>query len=232
MLARDRGRRIGQSAYWGRFAVFMIGVPLLLGFGLYSLFSRDYGLGIVAILAIFPLSIWFRFVMMRRCRDIGWPIFLPWSAQALQFLMVFLLFTSGGLSGGIGAARTVSSGSLLIGFADFVLVIVLGCVRSRHVDVDYAEVFGGEPTALRAHPSPAPTGLRRTTGRPRSRRARMRRSNARWRLSRSRHRTRRRHTAPRAHRHCAPRDRIRPQGAVKAGARRLALSAAATWPRD
>jgi uncharacterized membrane protein YhaH (DUF805 family) len=159
MLARDRSRRIGQSAYWGRFAVFMIGVPLLLGFGIYSLFSRDYGLGIVAILAIFPLSIWFRFVMMRRCRDIGWPIFLPWSAQALQFLMVFLLFTSGGLSGGMGAARTVSSGSLLIGFADFVLVIVLGCVRSRHVDVDYAEVFGGEPAALRAHPSPAPYGV-------------------------------------------------------------------------
>jgi hypothetical protein len=97
--------------------------------------------------------------MMRRCRDIGWPIFLPWSAQALQFLMVFLLFTSGGLSGGMGAARTVSSGSLLIGFADFVLVIVLGCVRSRHVDVDYAEVFGGEPAALRAHPSPAPYGV-------------------------------------------------------------------------
>jgi hypothetical protein len=32
-------------------------------------------------------------------------------------------------------------------------------VRSRHVDVDYAEVFGGEPTALRARPSPAPYGV-------------------------------------------------------------------------
>jgi hypothetical protein len=159
MLARDQGRRIGQSAYWARFAVFMIGVPLLLGFGIYSMFSRDYALGIVAILAVFPLSIWFRFVMMRRCRDIGWPIFLPWSAQALQFLMFFMLFTSGGFSGGFAAARTVSSGSLLIGFADFVLVIALGCMRSRQVDVDYAEVFGGEPVAIRARPAGTDYGI-------------------------------------------------------------------------
>jgi hypothetical protein len=100
MFARDEGRYIGQSQYWARFAVFMIGVPVLLGFGIYSLVTRDYGIGVLSILAVFPLSIWFRFVMMRRCRDIGWPVFLPWTAQGLQFLMFFGMFSSGVVSGG------------------------------------------------------------------------------------------------------------------------------------
>ena len=154
MSASEQGRRIGQSGYWARFAILMVGVPTLIGFGLYSLLvTHAFGLGLLSILAILPLSIWFRFVMMRRCRDVGWPIFLPWSAQGLQFLMFFLFFTSGGLTGGVAAAQTMSSGSMLIGLADFVLVIALGCVKSRDVEVDYADVFGDAPVTLRARPS-------------------------------------------------------------------------------
>lgn len=159
MFARDEGRYIGQSQYWARFAVFMIGVPVLLGFGIYSLVVHDYGLGVLAILAVFPLSIWFRFVMMRRCRDIGWPVFLPWTAQGLQFLMFFVLFSGGGSSGGgLGAVRAVSSGSLLIGFADFVLVIALGCIGSKNADHNYSDIFGGEPLDRSTAAVRRPTG--------------------------------------------------------------------------
>jgi hypothetical protein len=154
MSVRNEGRIIGQSGYWARFAVFMIGAPVLIGFGIYSLFTGDYGLGLISILAVFPLSIWFRFVMMRRCRDIGWPVFLPWSAQGLQFLVFFMLFSGGGLSGdGLSAAKTLSSGSMLIGLADFVLIIALGCFASRQADVDYADVFGGDPDDAWARPA-------------------------------------------------------------------------------
>lgn len=143
-LSAQDHRAIGQSGYWSRFAVYMVGVPALLVFGVYSLATRDFGMGVLAIIAILPLAIWFRFVMMRRCRDIGWPTWLPWSAQALQILMGFMILSSGAMSGGIAALRTVSSGSMLIGFADFVLVIALGCIASQQA-VDYDEIFGGDP---------------------------------------------------------------------------------------
>ncbi|HKR91363.1 hypothetical protein [Novosphingobium sp.] len=138
--AGDERRLLGQSGYWSRFAVYMIGVPVLLLVGAYSLLTRSFALGILSILGIFPLAIWFRFVMMRRCRDIGWPAWLPWTAQALQILMFFMI-VSGAATGRTAALRATSSGSLLIAFVDFVFVITLGCIGSRDV-LDYREVFG------------------------------------------------------------------------------------------
>ncbi|MEJ2409772.1 MAG: hypothetical protein P8Y58_17915 [Novosphingobium sp.] len=121
----------------------MIGVPVLLVLGLVGIATREYGLGIALILAILPLSIWFRFVMMGRCRDIGWPVWLPWTAQGLQILMFFMILSSGALTRGPAALHTISSGSLLIGFLDFVLTIALGCVGGKE-NVDYGEIFGGD----------------------------------------------------------------------------------------
>jgi hypothetical protein len=53
---------------------------------------------------------------------------------------------------------------LLIGFADFVLVIALGCVRSKNVEIDYGDVFGGEPLDRRAAPAHRQEGHRAPSG--------------------------------------------------------------------
>lgn len=157
-LARDEGKTIGQSGYWSRFAVYMIGVPALLVAAVIAFLARHYALGVLCIFGIVPVSFWFRFVMMRRCRDIGWPIWLPWLAMILQFLVFFMAGAGSLMSGDFGALRSISSGSMLISFADLAFVIVLGCVASRP-DFDYDKVFGGEPLP-RAQAAGAPMDYR------------------------------------------------------------------------
>ncbi|MCJ2187567.1 hypothetical protein [Novosphingobium beihaiensis] len=142
-LPADNRGKIGQGGYWRRFAVYMIGVPVLLVLGLVGIATREYAMGIALMLAILPLSIWFRFVMMGRCRDIGWPVWLPWTAQGLQILMLIMVLSSGALTKGPAALHTLSSGSLLIGLLDFALTIALGCVGSKEA-FDYDEIFGGD----------------------------------------------------------------------------------------
>lgn len=129
-----------QSQYWTQFVINVIAVVGLISFSIYSLLSGHWGMAILAFLLVVPVGIYFRVVMMRRCRDIGWPPFLPW------------LFFGGGILGNMGritagSAAALKSGALglplMIGLADFVFMIVIGCIASKRQD--YAAVFEDDP---------------------------------------------------------------------------------------
>lgn len=129
-----------QSSYWTQFVINFFAVLGLLGFSIYSLFSGHWGIAILAFLLMVPVGIYFRVVMMRRCRDIGWPAFLPW------------LFFGGGVLANMGritagSAAAMKTGMLglplMVGLADFVFMIVIGCIASKRQD--YAAVFEDEP---------------------------------------------------------------------------------------
>jgi uncharacterized membrane protein YhaH (DUF805 family) len=121
--------RVDRSAYWGYFgAAFILPILFLIG-GIYSIFNGSYMLGILAILAIVPINIYFRVIMMRRCRDIGWPSWLPWVTFAALFL------TSYSAIGGAIRGDMPSFGSFglfnLFSIIDFGLMIAIGCVQSK-----------------------------------------------------------------------------------------------------
>lgn len=146
--------RVGQSRYWTIFGAYMIVTPLLLIGGLYALFTGSYGVGLAALLLMAPLGLYFRVVMMRRCRDIGWPGFLPW--------VLFLLPMAAGFMGGFRLGETGPGAlplmmmPLLVSLADFAFAIVIGCKAAKREDEDYARIFGdaGEP-ARPASPPPS-----------------------------------------------------------------------------
>ena len=71
MAISSRKGRIGQSQYWAMFALYFVAVLGLGAFAIYSLVTLSFGQAIGSFLLIAPLGIYFRVVMMRRCRDIG-----------------------------------------------------------------------------------------------------------------------------------------------------------------
>lgn len=130
---QDPGR-VGQSTYWMYFGGnIVLGALLLIG-GLYSIFTGSFVTGIVMMLLLLPMGIYFRVIMMRRCRDIGWPAFLPW----LPFIAMIAIGGSMGL-GGVPSALAASPSLALrslglvnfISLADFIFMIVIGCIGSK-----------------------------------------------------------------------------------------------------
>ena len=148
--------RIGQSGYWTVFGINMVAVPLLLAGALWSLVNGSYGAALLMFLAIIPVGLYFRVIMMRRCRDIGWPAFLPWLLFGLQFMQTFFTL-SGSLSAPklgsdmIGARMVLP---LVIGMADFIFSIIIGCIKSAERR-DYARIFGD---GLPDSPTPSTAG--------------------------------------------------------------------------
>lgn len=129
-----------QSSYWRQFVIQIVAVVGLVWGGFASLFTGHWGMAILAFLLVVAAGIWFRVVMMRRCRDIGWPPVLPW-----------LLFGGGVLGNlgrlSVGSAVAIKTGMLglplLLGLADFVFMIVIGCIATKRQD--FAAVFEDEP---------------------------------------------------------------------------------------
>ncbi len=150
-FAGNKAGRVSQSRYWMLFGINMIAVALLLIGGIVAIVGRIYPLGLLMIGAIFPLGIYWRVIMMRRCRDIGWPASLPWIFFGLQMVASFNLqataFTSRLTHGTAGA--TSGSAFLLVsalGLLDFVFTVVIGCVATKQ-SPDYADIFGDGPVA-------------------------------------------------------------------------------------
>jgi uncharacterized membrane protein YhaH (DUF805 family) len=146
--------RVDRPAYWGYFvAAFILPILFLIG-GIYSIFNGSYMLGILAILAIVPINIYFRVIMMRRCRDIGWPAWLPW----VTFAAVFL--TSYSAIGGAMRGDMPSFGSFglfnLVSILDFGLMIAIGCIQSKVWTMP-------EYSPDDYHPAPRPTATTHTS---------------------------------------------------------------------
>jgi uncharacterized membrane protein YhaH (DUF805 family) len=150
---RDEAGRVSQSKYWALFGAYMLAVPVLLIGGIVSLASSGVGVGLLMIAAIVPLGMYWRVIMMRRCRDIGWPTFLPWLSFGLQSLSSLSIRHA--VLSGAAPALSLLLVPLLIAFADFAFSIVIGCIRTKD-SVDYEAVFGDGPEPFRdARPASA-----------------------------------------------------------------------------
>jgi uncharacterized membrane protein YhaH (DUF805 family) len=144
----SRKGRIGQTQYWTIFGIYVVAVVGLIGFSFYSFATGELSMGVTAILPLAPLGLYFRVIEMRRCRDIGWPTFLPWLLFVVP--LGFALFTGmGGLGSGIGPTVTALTVPLLISLIDFAFSIVIGCIATKDPGEDYAQIFGGEPQPAR-----------------------------------------------------------------------------------
>lgn len=85
--ARGSGR-IGRAGYWKYFFTIGFGMLFLMFAGITTLLSGSVGGAAIAFLLLVPLGIYYRVIMMRRCRDIGWPAWLPWAFLAVNFLLM------------------------------------------------------------------------------------------------------------------------------------------------
>ena len=166
----ERTGRVNQGTYWAFFGAAMILIPGLLFGGFSAVLHGSLGTGLLMIAAILPIGLYWRVIMMRRCRDIGWPAFLPWLSFGLQFVASYSATHSlQTMRYGVAPSPSMMSMPLLMGFADFAFAIVIGCIRSKEA-FDYAAVFGDGPGSYDPRPSsqpsqsPAQPGLARAEG--------------------------------------------------------------------
>jgi uncharacterized membrane protein YhaH (DUF805 family) len=140
-FAENKAGRVSQSRYWVMFGIMMVAIVLLLIGGVTAVLQRSFLIGLLMIVAIVPLGIYWRVIMMRRCRDIGWPAFLPWLFFGLQMAASFNLQFS--IVAGAAARSAIALPSVLA-LCDFVFSIVIGCIATKQA-VDYADIFGDGP---------------------------------------------------------------------------------------
>ncbi|MFM9853378.1 MAG: hypothetical protein ACKVOJ_11320 [Sphingomonadaceae bacterium] len=144
--SRKHAKRVGQSAYWMYFIANFVLAPALLVGALVAVIYGSFGIAIFCILLLLPLTVNFRVIMMRRCRDIGWPVFLPWVSFGCS--MVLGMINAGAVVGNpqdaFGAVMASSGLSIVISLIDFVFMIVIGCIASKAPDIDYVKIFGDD----------------------------------------------------------------------------------------
>lgn len=130
--------RIGRSAYWTAFIINIVAIIALFGGCIAAAVSGHFAMAILLFLLVAPVGIYFRVVMMRRCRDIGWPAALPWI-----FFGAGIVANLSRIAGGLESLRNPSSAALptLVGLADFAFMIAIGCIAGQDRAGDYARHF-------------------------------------------------------------------------------------------
>lgn len=121
-VAGRRGMERGQ--YWTYLIVYVVAVLGLAVGSVIALGRNEYILALAAFLLIGAGSLLFRGVMIRRCREIGWPDVLPW----LTLTFTAMAMASTFLSLAIAPEPSLSSlgwTSLLV-VIDVVLMITIG----------------------------------------------------------------------------------------------------------
>ena len=156
--------RVNRAKYWQMFFVTLVATIVLVGISITALANLEIGIAIVAFLLIVPVNLYFRVIMMRRCRDIGWPAALPWIAFGLG--IAASVFNIGSMDAKDPTALMGGSGfSMLVSLGDFALMIVLGCIKGRD-QIDYRDVFDGYGSDSRgpAMPRSAPRSDKELNG--------------------------------------------------------------------
>ncbi|MBS0481544.1 MAG: DUF805 domain-containing protein [Proteobacteria bacterium] len=128
---------VGRSAYWTYFAVNLVVVAGLLTGMVALLFSGHFAMAVLCLFLVLPAGLYFRVIMMRRCRDIGWPAALPWLLFGLGVFANMTRFFHG-----VEGLRNpgVAPFPMLVGLADFAFMIAIGCIQGRGQS-DYARYF-------------------------------------------------------------------------------------------
>lgn len=136
--------RVGRSTYWMYYVGITCVALALYGWGIYEVVR--FHLRPIAFGFVIPsiLGIYLRVIAGRRCRDIGWSAFLPW----LGLVMIIGWGVINGLravhnpAAMLGMAGVTMVVSMLVGIADFIFMIVIGCIGSATDKPDYR---GSEP---------------------------------------------------------------------------------------
>lgn len=160
-IAGNNAGRVSQGRYWAMFGINIVVMGLLVVGAASVALQGRFGLGLLMIAGIAPLAIYWRVIMMRRCRDIGWPAAAPWILFGIQIAISFNIGSNlgtaataatAGAAGAVGAVASAGSAFLLaslVSTADFVFTIVIGCIGSKQA-VDYRANFGDGPGTLQS----------------------------------------------------------------------------------
>ncbi len=154
---------VGQSDYWLYFAAYIVAGPFLIVGAIYAVYHGSWPLGILSLLMLPVINIVFRIIMMRRCRDIGWPVFLPWSTLGLSFVTGILVGASGASAATLTDPYAFSPLivlPLLTTLFDLGLMIAIGCFPSRQ----YRPVDAEEYQRLYRDLPQAPIGYAESAG--------------------------------------------------------------------
>ena len=161
---RSTGARIGRLGYWLYFVGLMTAAGAMFAWGLYELLVLGLMPIVFGFVAPAIVLIWFRIIAGRRCRDIGWPAWLPWLTIGLVFAVNIVGGVAGGLQAGLHAGAPANLGALgaaaalggVLGLADFVFLIVIGCVAGTAADDAAAADLPLHPPVAR--PTAIPNG--------------------------------------------------------------------------
>jgi len=127
--------RVGQTDYWIWFVLNMVLTLACVGFGIYAVLTGNILVGIMLLLFVFPLGIYFRVVMMRRCRDINWPAFLPWALLGLGFVVNLLFAPRPSMTQQVSIAPLIVP--MIVSLLDFLFTIVIGCIPTATSTFNY-----------------------------------------------------------------------------------------------
>lgn len=136
--------RVGRSTYWMYYIGIAVGSVALYAWAIYELISMNFVPAVFGFIIPSGLSLYFRVIAMRRCRDIGWPAFLPWVSLGLTMLCGAINGAQSVLhpAGSLATISITMIVAVLVGLADFVFLIVIGCLESAG---GYPDVFGDGP---------------------------------------------------------------------------------------
>ncbi len=144
-IEQSGNERVGRRKYWAMFFANIVAVIVLAFISLAALAGGEWMVAILCFVLIIPIGIYFRVIMMRRCRDIGWPPSLPWITFGLG--VVASMWNFGNIGAGLATDPASALGgvgfSWLVSIADFVLMITLGSIKGRS-EMNYQDVFGGD----------------------------------------------------------------------------------------
>ncbi|WP_296677043.1 DUF805 domain-containing protein [Novosphingobium sp.] len=130
--------RLGRSGYWTAFVINIVAIIGLLGACIAAALGGHISIAVLLFLLVAPVGIYFRVIMMRRCRDIGWPAALPWILFGAGILATLTRFSQGleGLrSPGLGGVAG------LVSLIDFGFMIAIGCIQGQSRSGSYAQYF-------------------------------------------------------------------------------------------
>ncbi len=144
MTGYQQPKRLGIGPYWMRYAASFGTTIVAIIVAAFSFFAGSYGLVALACCAIVASGLYLRVIEMQRCRDIGWDPMLPWYFFGAAFLLSFLTFFGGPL------AVLTSILGIVVGLADFVGSIVIGCLPGKA----YSAPEPGRPVAYASYGAP------------------------------------------------------------------------------
>ena len=164
--------RVGRLTYWMYYVGIMVLTWAMYGWGIYEFVKLNLVPIVFGFIAPTILSIYFRIIAMRRCRDIGWPAYLPWLTISLLVACGVISGLQAGLHPG-SSLGTIGVSVMLggvLGLADFIFLIVIGCVGGADTGDDSFE--GGHfdrqtlPSAPRGYVSGLDSYARNQRARP------------------------------------------------------------------